>query len=272
MGATSTRATVDSPNVMIVNDAFVRHFLTNQRGVGTDLAVTLRFPPQGEYSMGAFTIVGVVHNTVFRSLRDGSEPAMYLPFAQRGPSTPYTTVFIGAKSAGGDPALLERSVRAAIASVNDNVTVSFQTLAQEIDDSIVEERLTAFLSGALGGLALLLAAVGVYGITAYAVGQRRREIAIRIALGATAWNVTSVMLRRAAWHRRNRFRFGAGVRFCAHRTRAAVRRRCSQCVFVRYGRVGVDGNRRAGKLCAEFASSARGSNGRAQTRVIQSER
>jgi MacB-like periplasmic core domain len=83
--------TVDSPNVMIVNDAFVRHFLPNQRGVGTILAVALRFPPQGEYSMGAFTIVDVVHNTVFRSLRDGSEPAMYMPFAQRGPSTPYTT-------------------------------------------------------------------------------------------------------------------------------------------------------------------------------------
>jgi ABC-type antimicrobial peptide transport system permease subunit len=124
---------------------------------------------------------------------------MYMPMAQRGPSTPYTTVFIGAKSAAGDPALLRRSVRAALANVNDDVTVSFQTLAQEIDDSIVEERLTALLSGALGGLALLLAAVGVYGITAYAVGQRRREIAIRIALGATTWNVTSVMLRRAAW-------------------------------------------------------------------------
>src|SRR5262245_48972224 len=111
----------------------------------------------------------------------------------------YTTVFIGARTAAGDPALLEHSVRAALANVNDNVTVSFQTLAQEIDDSIVEERLTAILSGALGGLALLLAAVGVYGITAYAVGQRRREIAIRVALGATAWNVTSVMLRRGAW-------------------------------------------------------------------------
>lgn len=191
--------TLDSPKVMIVNDAFVRHFLPNHNGVGTTMAVTLRFPPQGEFSMGVFSIVGVVRNTVFRSLRDGSEPAMYMPMAQRGPSTPYTTVFIGAKSAAGDPDLLRRSVRAALANVNDNVTVSFQTLAQEIDDSIVEERLTALLSGALGGLALLLAAVGVYGITAYAVGQRRREIAIRIALGATTWNVTSVMLRRAAW-------------------------------------------------------------------------
>jgi hypothetical protein len=62
--------------------------------VGTILAVTLRFPPHGEYSMGAFTIVGVVHNTFFRSLRDRSEPSMYMPFAQRGASTPYTTVFI----------------------------------------------------------------------------------------------------------------------------------------------------------------------------------
>jgi len=124
---------------------------------------------------------------------------MYMPMAQRGPSTPYTTVFIGAKAAAGDPVLLERSVRMALATVNDNVTVSFQTLAQEIDDSIVEERLTALLSGTLGALALLLAAVGVYGVTAYAVGQRRREIAIRIALGATVWNVTGVMLRRSTW-------------------------------------------------------------------------
>jgi predicted permease len=191
--------TLDSPKVMIVNDAFVRRFLPNQNGLGATMAVTLRFPPQGEFSMGAFSIVGVVRNTVFRSLRDGSEPAMYMPMAQKGPSTPYTTVFIGARTAAGHPALLERSVRAALANVNDNVTVSFETLAQQIDDSIVEERLTALLSGVLGGLALLLAAVGVYGITAYAVGQRRREIAIRVALGATAWNVTSVMLRRAAW-------------------------------------------------------------------------
>src|SRR5262249_20827114 len=191
--------TLHSPNVMIVNEAFVRHLLPGQRGVGATLSVTLRFPPQGEFSMGVFTIVGVVHNTVFHSLRDGSEPAMYMPFAQRGPSTPYSDVFIGVNSAGGDPALLERSVRAAVASIDDNVSVSFQTLAQEIDDSIVEERLTALLSGALGGLALLLAAVGVYAVTTYTVGQRRREIAIRIALGATTWTITGVMVRRGAW-------------------------------------------------------------------------
>src|SRR5262249_35091605 len=100
--------TLDSPKVMIVNDAFVRHFLPNQHGVGATMAVTLRFPPQGEFSMGVFSIVGVVRNTVFRSLRDGSEPAMYMPMAQRGSSTPYTTVFIGARTAAGDPVVCEK--------------------------------------------------------------------------------------------------------------------------------------------------------------------
>src|SRR5262249_58683981 len=97
-----------SRKLWLLNVGSVGLFRRNKLGGGPPMAVTLRFPPQGEFSMGVFSIVGVVRNTVFRSLRDGSEPAMYMPMAQRGSSTPYTTVFIGARTAAGDPVVCEK--------------------------------------------------------------------------------------------------------------------------------------------------------------------
>ena len=192
--------TLHSPNVMIVNDAFVT--------ASAARATCCRHHYIGDapISSAGRVLDGRLHDRWRRPQHGVSLASRWIGTGDvhavraTGPLDAVPRIlFIGAKAAGGDPALLERSVREAVASIDDNVTVSFQTLEHEIDDSIVEERLTALLSAALGGVALLLAAVGVYGITAYSVGQRRREIAIRVALGATAWNITSVMLLRAVW-------------------------------------------------------------------------
>jgi putative ABC transport system permease protein len=108
------RDALASQRVMIVNDAFVRHFVRNRNPVGTALALTLRYPPYGDTSLGVMTIVGVAENTVYRSLRDASQPQIYVPMAQFGPSTPYTTVFVTVRAVAGSPALLERGVASAI--------------------------------------------------------------------------------------------------------------------------------------------------------------
>jgi putative ABC transport system permease protein len=209
--------TLSSPRVMIVNKAFVHRLLPERAPLGTTRAVTLRWPPYGEVPYGVMTIVGVVGDTVFRSLRDSFQPAMYVPLTQFGPSTPYTDLFLVAKSTPGSPEFLQRDIASTIANITHDVTFSSHTLAQEIEDSLAEDRVTALLSGLFGALALLLASVGLYGTTAHTVCQRRGEIGIRIALGATEWNIIAVFVRRALLHGITGTTLGLGLAYTISR-------------------------------------------------------
>ena len=94
--------------------------------------------------------------------------------------------------------MLTRSVSAALTGVNRDLTLTFRPLATQVDESLAQDRLVATLSGVFGGLALLLAAVGLYGITSYAVARRRAEIGIRAALGAAPGDIIRLVLGRAA--------------------------------------------------------------------------
>jgi ABC-type antimicrobial peptide transport system permease subunit len=143
-------------------------------------------------------IVGLVADAVYApSLRDAIEPTIYLPLAQCGAVwLPFLTSMNLSVRSSGSPAMLTKSVTAAIGSVNPQLALTVRSLSGQIDASLTEERVLAQLAEFFGALALLLAGLGLYGVTSYAVNRRRFEFGIRMALGATPRGVVSLVLTR----------------------------------------------------------------------------
>ena len=186
------RDTKTSPHVIVVNEAFARHFLGGQNPVGHHIRQP-EFPDRPAVDQ---EIVGYVQDAVYRSLRAAVPPTMYIPLPQLDRSQP--SMSISVKAASGSPALLTRSLASALTSVNSNITLTFRPLAEQVNASLIQERVIAILSGFFGGLAVLLAALGLYGVTSYAVSRRRTELGIRIALGAAPGSVVRLVLQRVA--------------------------------------------------------------------------
>jgi putative ABC transport system permease protein len=182
--------------VVLVNDAFVRRFFPGRRALGETVA--------------SRTVVGVVGdqvvqggykpNGVLRSVRDAAPPSIYVPLAQSSGLFPpdRTAISISVRSAAGSPALLARSVAAALIAVDPDLAFSFHPLSAYLDASLAQERMVAALSGFFGALALLLAGLGLYGVTSYAVTRRRTELGIRMALGAVPGAVVRLVLSRVS--------------------------------------------------------------------------
>ena len=181
---------------MLVNDAFVRRFAAGRDIVGKTLALATRIASGLDFPMGAKTIVGVVGDTVSRSIREPVQPTIYLPLSQWDSPLLQYTFYIGVRSSTRSPALLARTVGAAVRGINDDVTVAFEPLSLQVDESIAADRVLAILSGFFGAVALLLAGLGLYGVTAYAVARRRTEIGICMALGAAPADVVLMVLSR----------------------------------------------------------------------------
>lgn len=179
------------PSVAIVNEAFARRFLNGASPLGHTIT---GLPVPGP----AISIVGVARDAVYNSLRDPVPPTVYLPFAQSKEVTAFGSMSLSIRSSGGSPALLIRSVTAALNAVNPDLTWTSRLLADQINASITQERMMAMLSGFFGVLALLLAGLGLYGVTAYSVSLRRSEIGIRIALGASRTHVVRLVVSRVA--------------------------------------------------------------------------
>jgi putative ABC transport system permease protein len=123
---------------------------------------------------------------------------VYLPFAQSREVAAVGFMSLSIRSSEGSPASLMRTVTTALNEVNPDLTWTFRPLADQIDASITRDRLTAMLAGSFGVLALLLAGLGLYGVTAYSVSRRRSEIGIRLALGATPSDVVRLVVSRVA--------------------------------------------------------------------------
>jgi predicted permease len=179
-----------APEVAIVNEAFARKFTNGQNPVGRRLLE----PGFGARPTVHREIVGYVQDAVYQSVRDPVPPTMYLPIAQHDRIPPFVSLSV--RAAAGSPVLLTRSLATAVTGIEPGVAITFRPMAEQVDNSLIQERIVAMLSGFFGALALLLAGLGLYGVTSYAVGRRRTEIGIRMALGATPGQVIAMVLSR----------------------------------------------------------------------------
>jgi putative ABC transport system permease protein len=175
------------PFVTIVNETMARrHFGSAAAAIGQRIKVG---PPEGEPWL---TIVGVVGDVRNEVLEANDEHATYEPHPQR----PWRTMQLVVRSEGEPMAVLP-GVRAALRSLDSNLLMEdVGTMEQRLAESVAPRRFNAFLLGAFGFLALLLASIGLYGITAFLVTERRREFGIRAALGATATQIRGLVVKR----------------------------------------------------------------------------
>lgn len=171
--------------VAIINQAMATKFFGTSNPVGS------RFGSDAGPEQITFEVIGVVADSRYRSLRDAPEPIVYLSDRQTEEPSPSFTYLLRSDRPSAE---LVPQVRSALSEVEPRASFTAFSMEDNLARSLVRERLLATLSGFFGGLAILLALVGLYGIMAYSVARRRNEIGIRLALGAARGGVLRMVL------------------------------------------------------------------------------
>lgn len=180
-----------SPRVAIINQTMAEKYFGVTNPLGTHYRAR-----EGDKLSDPIEIVGIVKDAKYGALRDEIPATAYGSWSQDGSPSPLMNFEL--RPDGGQPKALIPAVKSAIGEINRSVSLEFITLADQIDESLKRDRLLATLSGFFGGLALLLATIGLYGVMSYDVARRRNEIGIRMALGAGQAQVLRMVLGEVA--------------------------------------------------------------------------
>jgi len=192
----------NAPRVAVVNETFAKRYFPDANpigrqlwlgkggeGTGNPIRTQIKTPPNDE----PMEIVGISRDAKYTDLRSEVNPTVYQPYAQK----PTLQAMFEVRYRGKDPSIAS-TVRTAVREVDARLPIfDLRTEADLAENSLGEERMFANLSGGMAGLALVLAAVGLYGIMSYSVGRRTSEIGVRMALGAKQGTVLAMILRES---------------------------------------------------------------------------
>lgn len=183
---------LNAPDVVVVNEAFSKKYFGGDNPVGRSFTIVGFGPANPNRTV---EIIGLAATAKYQRLREAAQPTVYGAFAQQRLINAGARISIRTT---GAPMAARNAIVQAASTVNSKISIDLKPLDEDVGANVLQERLVATLSAFFGGLALLLAALGLYGVMSYTVTRRRNEIGIRLALGAEPEAVVRLVLRNVA--------------------------------------------------------------------------